>query len=199
MGIASEIPQHAIPIEINALPLRAYCKIYNDWWKSEAVEKDLYCPTDNTTIGFVSKTQSSYWDKTSPTYPERCIRGGVPAKVNREFDYFSACLPEPQRGPSVLVPLVGEAPVIYGKTKIIPSGEGAEQNWYKKEAYAGFDTTVSGGETPFAYPTGSSVSDTFEAASIEYTQLMVDLENAVGASVNAIRTSFAIQVLRKVC
>lgn len=194
---ASDNQSSTNAIDINALPVRAYCKIYNDWWKSEAVEKDLYLPTDDTTQEIRSK---SFYDiligaDINNAY-KACYRGATPAKVNREFDYFSACLPEPQRGPSVLVPILGEAPIVYGKSPKsaatgyydTPANPLIDKSWTGEKAYIWNIEEPNVTRMLTEYETGIPNGIVGSAVS-----LMADLESATGASVNAIRTSFAIQ------
>lgn len=73
-------------IKVNALPFRAYCKIWNDWFRDENLQDPLYFPMGDAMVGGNQLTP---------------YKGGVPAKANKYHDYFTSCLPAPQKGPDV--------------------------------------------------------------------------------------------------
>ena len=175
-------------ITVNALPFRAYCKIWNDWFRSTSTQKELYFPKTDTTESMQSLTTAlAQTDK----YTDYCHSGAICAKANKFHDVFTSALPEPQEGPSTLIPLVGEAPIIWGQAAT--SAEGTYS-----------DTTATGTKTLLALNTGTgmdmtglndstSTPEEVYVAADKYYKLNVDMENAVGATVNAIRQAFAIQ------
>lgn len=77
---------------INALPFRAYAKIYNEWYRDE----NLVDPV-NISLGFndtVAETLNG-----NPFGPNNYT--GKPAKVAKMHDYFTQLLPSPQKGDAV--------------------------------------------------------------------------------------------------
>lgn len=68
---------------INALPFRAYRLVWNEWFRDENVENPVL-------ISKGEVTTESDWNELLP--------------VNRLHDYFSSCLPAPQKGDSVKIP-----------------------------------------------------------------------------------------------
>ena len=104
MGVPTKIKK---PFSINALPVRAYVKIWNEYFRDQNVDNAAVLKTDGQDI--------SYADTKDETNTEEVLKvavaGGRCLPVNRFHDYFSSCLPYPQRGPEVNLPLTGNAPV----------------------------------------------------------------------------------------
>lgn len=94
-------------VEINALPIRAYVKIWNEFFRDQNVGNAAVFKTDDA--------DRDYRDvgKNSPAelILDHAIDGGQCLPVNRFHDYFSSCLPYAQRGPEVTIALTGNAPV----------------------------------------------------------------------------------------
>lgn len=175
-------------IKINHLPIRAYCKIWNDWFRDQNTEKELYFAKTNSTTQFISRTASSGADD---KYTQYVYRGARCAKANRIHDYFSSALPEPQKGPATLVPLVGSAPIKWGQGKNANEGSTSvtKHDVAGTDQYAILDVADSN-----SWRGGTSNTDTTVYPVTSGTiEMVVDMENAVGATVNAIRQAFAIQ------
>ena len=96
-----------VPIKVSsnkgftALPFRAYCKIYNDFFRSENIQYNLHIYTDETT-----RTGSNGGNQITD-----CELGGKPAKACKFMDYFTGALPSPQKGQPVTVPIGTVAPI----------------------------------------------------------------------------------------
>lgn len=80
-------------LTVNALPFRAYCQIVNDWFRDENLEDPLYFPRDETVV-----QGTNTW---TPNDPNRCVNGSRPFVAAKYHDYFTSCLPAPQKGPSI--------------------------------------------------------------------------------------------------
>lgn len=89
------------PAAINALPFRGFALIYNEWFRNENFEAPVY-------INIGDFTQDPQLNNND--WSTQNIWGNVP-KVNKLPDYFTSCLPEPQKGDAVDIP-IGNAPVI---------------------------------------------------------------------------------------
>lgn len=77
-------------LTVNALPLRACNLIYNEWFRDENLQNSLTVNTGD--------------ENDSPSLYNLFRRG-------KRHDYFTSCLPWPQKGDSVEVSLGGTAPV----------------------------------------------------------------------------------------
>lgn len=100
MGIPTGIEN----LSVMSLPFRAYAKIWNEWFRDENLQQPVVQDMDDATNAG-SNTGTELTDAEN---------GGLPLKVARYHDYFSSCLPNPQRGEASYLPLSGIAPVGYG-------------------------------------------------------------------------------------
>ena len=100
-----------MPCTVNALPFRAYAKIIDEWFRSETLQQPLYIPLDDATIEGV-KVGNQQDITQSAWYVSETVKGGRPFIANKYFDLFTSCLPSPQKGPDVTVPLSDFAPVV---------------------------------------------------------------------------------------
>lgn len=80
---------------------RAYNLIWNCYYRSETLQSPVTVPTDD------GPDESTLYNLLP--------RG-------KRFDYFTSCLPEPQRGESVYLPLGSSAPVLTNDKPILVSG-----------------------------------------------------------------------------
>lgn len=108
MGIPTKIIGETGELDVNALPIRAYVKIWNEWFRDQNV--------DNPAINSNKDADVNYKDTGAADLTEIVLQeaytGGRPLPVNRFHDYFSSTLPSPQRSAeSVTIPLSGLYPV----------------------------------------------------------------------------------------
>lgn len=96
------IPTDVKGISVNALPFRAYALIWNEWFR----DQNTMPPVDV----LKSSSNTTYVDLTA-NYFFGADAGGSLAPVSKFHDYFTSSLPEPQRGPDVMLPLGTIAPV----------------------------------------------------------------------------------------
>ena len=96
------IPTGIENIEVNSLPLRAYTKIWNEWFRDENLSEPRPMSTGDET------TEGANANDGGLNSPER---GGQVLKVTKYKDYFTSCLPSPQKGEAVPLPMSGDANV----------------------------------------------------------------------------------------
>ena len=106
MGVPTKIEN---PFSINALPVRAYVKIWNEFFRDENVGNAATIKTDDEDVDY-SMSDIPGKEVMAVTLLE-AVTGGRPLPVNKFHDYFTSCLPYPQRGPEVTLPLTGNARV----------------------------------------------------------------------------------------
>lgn len=94
---------------INALPIRAYVKIWNEFFRDENVDNVATLKTDDANVTYEFGNEDWVQEAENNAY-----KGGNLLPVNKFHDYFTSCLPYPQRGPAVTIPMTGNAPVRLG-------------------------------------------------------------------------------------
>ena len=115
------VPAGTSPREINALPVRGFCKIWNEWFRDQNLQNAINVPTTDVNLYYSSSGDDDYFwrhnEEDSDAYINNTIRGGDLPPVNKYHDYFTSALREPQKGDPVPIPLSGFAPV-YGNELI---------------------------------------------------------------------------------
>lgn len=107
MGVPTKVKK---PFSINALPIRAYVKIWNEFFRDENVGNAATIKTDDEDVNY-AMTESPTGKEIMAKTLNEAVTGGTPLPVNKFHDYFTSCLPYPQRGPDVTIPLSGLYPV----------------------------------------------------------------------------------------
>lgn len=105
MGVPTKVKK---PFSINALPIRAYVKIWNEFFRDENVDNAAVLKSDDADVTY---TMSTGEENTMEKELQEAVTGGNPLPVNKFHDYFTSCLPYPQRGPEVTIGLTGAAGV----------------------------------------------------------------------------------------
>ncbi len=98
------IPTGVSGLSVSALPFRAYSLIVNEWFRDQNLKDPLETPKGDATVAGVN----------TGNYITDCAKGGLPFKAAKLHDYFTSCLPSPQKGPDVLISGLGDAIVYAG-------------------------------------------------------------------------------------
>lgn len=107
MGVPTKVDNFTM----SALYYRAYALIWNEWFRDQNLKDAAMVNLDETTV-----TGANDGD-----YVINAQLGAKPLKAARYHSYFTSSLPEPQKGPDVLLPLGninGEIPVVGNGTTI---------------------------------------------------------------------------------
>ena len=156
---------------INALPLRAYNLIYDDWYRDEQ-----RCSLSYYNDGDTADTADKYYLK----------------KRGKRFDLMTSSLLEPQMGSPVDIPLGTSAPVVYGSALTY----GNYSNALPLANYAGaqvgvYNSSSISSNREFGYVDANNTTGTV-------LPLVTDLSNASAATVASLRQAFQMQAFQEI-
>lgn len=153
----------------SALPLRAYNRIYNEWFRDQNLQNSV---VNNTGNG--PDAASDY----------------TLLKRGKRHDYFTAALPWPQKGTAVTLPLGTSASV---RTSATATVSGAQSSLQWKDVVAGGGTGVG----PITSNPPNTQIGTLATGAVQFSiypsNLYADLSTAVGPTVNLFRQYFQTQ------
>ena len=101
MGVPTKVKG---TFRVNALPVRAYTKIWNEFFRDENVGNEAVIKTNDEDVTYEDSSNDTIENALQKAY-----KGGRCLPVNKFHDYFTSCLPYPQRGPEVTLPMQGNA------------------------------------------------------------------------------------------
>ncbi|RAS55770.1 capsid protein (F protein) [Phascolarctobacterium faecium DSM 14760] len=179
------IPTGVSLSNINSMPFRAYNLIWNEWFRDENLQDSVDVPKD---------------DGTDDVMDYQLLRRG------KRHDYFTSCLPWPQKGPGVELPVGGLADVKfaddYDVNAPIPLTFNINQQpypatyWDTDQQGHGIvprlDSSQIGGLGNFE---GASVNIYNPLASLPAGGLVADLSTATAVTINSFRMAFQVQRL----
>ncbi len=193
-GIPTGVPN----LSVSALPFRAYALIMNEWFRDQNLSDPLVVPDDDATVAGVN----------TGTFVSDVAKGGKPYIAAKYHDYFTSCLPSPQKGPDVAIP-VAQA----GNYAVVGNGKGLALT--NGNVYSVLSSTTDAhlaGSGSMGQDVGSRKSD---SSYLGTTNLVVGVPtaeqlggnlansgliavstgNAAAATINQLRLAFQIQKL----
>ncbi len=178
MGVpvcSDSVVNSASRIEVNALPFRGYALIWNEFFRDQNLQDPIPVLTGDTKLTVT---------RSDELYDRICTGAGI-LKACKYHDYFTSCLPSPQKGPDVSIPLSGLAPVITGSN---------------------YGSLIGGAAgIHFRYPNGSQAGFLNNSAGLEITDpsdpqaalipnnLYAQLGSAALGTINELRLAFQMQ------
>ena len=157
---------------LNPLPVIAYYKVWGEWFRDE----NLTSPIVQVETFFNAASGSVFDSGGNAT--------GSLLSVSRYHDYFSSCLPAPQKGSAVSLPLGTTAPVSVTTQSqnlfLGPSGQVGTAVTY----------TTNTGNNGYLYVDGTNLSVSPTAGTGT-----ADLSQATAANINELRQAFQLQRL----
>jgi hypothetical protein len=181
---------------VNHLPFRAYCLIWNEWFRDQNLQDPVLIDTgDSQTNGrhLIPEGNSTTFEN------QAALQGANLLPVNKYFDYFTGALPEPQKGPDVLLPLGSTAPVItQNVSNQITSNASmtfANPAFTETGKVHNLGIQVTGtNQGKLAFNAGEATTVLNSISAIP-NNLAADLSNATAATINELRLAFQLQKL----
>lgn len=159
---------------VNVMPLRAYNLIYNQWFRDENLQNSAYFTKADTDIGAPA---TNY----------------VLRYRAKSADYFTSCLPWPQKFTAPSVPLGGNAPVlgigIDAAWASVNNNNTFRQSDGSNEVWNPWSDTIDADNVPFAIKTAAIGGGSYRP------DVFADLSQASGVAINTLRQAFLTQQL----
>lgn len=157
------LPTKVADLSVNALPFRAYSLVWNEWFRDQNLQSRADVPKgDGPDYDAVGVSNATY-----------------PLKRNKRHDYFTSCLPWPQKGTSVPIPISQNGSIISNNTN--PTmGQAVGQN-----------RSLLGNTSNVLNLSGTAFPS--NAALIWGNETGLQLSTTALGTINALRQSFQIQ------
>lgn len=164
---------------VSALPLRCYNRIFNDWFRDQNLQAAVPCPKDDG--------------------PDAWTNYGLLYRAKRH-DYFTSCLPWPQKGDGVELPLGTTAPV-KGNGQTLQFSDGVNNfgirwddgnNKFQANQYYGTASQPTNINDVNQTLTDNATISLITSAN---SGLIADLSQATAVTINSLREAFQLQRL----
>lgn len=152
-----------VDIEVNSFFFRAYNLIWNEWFRDQNLQDSRPVDKDDGPDNWLDY---------------------VLMRRGKRHDYFTSCLPFPQKGPEVSIPIADTAPILADGTVTTP--------WIVRDS----TTQVAFPNANLGSNGASQLYDSVTTTNLELHpnfNLIADLSSAANVTINQLREAFQIQ------
>lgn len=192
------IPTNVKELEVNALPIRAYAQIYNEWFRDENLQAPLMLGYWKEDKQGEEQTKNSDKPLNNPentvTTNEASAYHSKPCKAAKFHDYFTSCLPYPQKGEPVSVNLstFNDVPVKTG-AEHIKNNIGEALKWRAAKG-----DTLTGTKELIVNEAGNTLAHggtTASGTTVQVSNLWAQTSqlSSTGITINELRQAIALQ------
>lgn len=197
-------------VYISALPFFAYHLIWNEWFRDENLQKPIEIPNPDGDLDVGKDVGLRYLRYVTSAEGDPGIVYDGLMRRGKRHDYFTSCLPWPQKGDSVKLPMTGNAPVRLS----IDGSNGPVLDPFFQQLSGGPPYSLSPYPSVLSSPTNPNVSaacvnvppavnaifgtNPVSTGTLFYDpngSLFADLSQVSAASINDLRQAFQIQKL----
>ena len=201
MGIPTKVSKgENTAFSVNALPMRAYAMIWQEWFRDQNVDNPAVNSTADATVNYTDD-ETKGMDAAAPNLEyilQNAYTGGRPLPVNKYHDYFTSALPSPQKaGEPVHIPMGSNANIVMYSDK-----ELTKPIWTRTGSVYGPTMETLAAETgviPTTHMptvlTRGHVTDAEDGNGhgVDVAYLGTDLSNATATTINQLRQAFQVQ------
>lgn len=166
---------------LSVLPIAAYGKIWEDWFRDENLQDPLsWVKSIYDSASGASFTAKQFRLDSDTILTQRCL------PANKFHDVYTSCLPAPQKGGSIVLPL--------GDTAKLTTGDDFYEFADEGQARLGgenVDGVLYGGASVNLSVQNGQIPSGVEG--VTHTNILVDLSEATAATINDLRYAFALQ------
>lgn len=159
MGIPTGVPN----LSHSSLWHRAYNLIWNEWFRDQNMQDSVETPVDD-----------------GPDDPADFVL----LRRGKRHDYFTSCLPWPQKGPGVAIPLGTTAPIVGLNMSFDNTGTAPGNYAQVRDPSGNLRGLVSNTANNYVFGANTSSGT---------SELVADLSAATAATINSLRQAFQIQ------
>lgn len=190
MGVPTKVKGE---FTVNALPIRAYTLIWNEFFRDENVGNAATFTKGDEDVEYTTGTNTGKEENaTEEIRLQNAYKGGFCLPVNKFHDYFTSCLPYAQRGPEVTLPMQGNAAI---------SGYTSSDFTEKTRLYANSFSTMADGTNvkdklyAIGEENGAAYLNIGDGINTDHNTVFLgtDLSSVTAATINDLRKAVAVQ------
>jgi len=178
---------------ISRLPVHMYYRVWSEWFRDQNFQAPAF---DDATVTYIVPSGKGTWNLSTSLL-----------EVNKKHDYFSSCLPAPQKGSSQLIPISLNQliPVITGTTENSPGtlkgGESSISQLKWANQATGLSASVTAGILNSYAAGGKTFTSDGSAGTAKTDVVPANLfadgrgMSISGSTISDLRTAFQLQKL----